>query len=79
MYWQEYTVGPLPAGNATMIERLTYPFHNSQPGRAAVHPVYAPNDGTNLLLKFGAEIEDISMAIFNAVSVSNMSKRASGG
>jgi primary-amine oxidase len=72
MYWHEYMVGPLPATNATIIERLTYPFHNSQPGQTAVHPVYVPNDGTNLLFKFGAEVEDISIALFNAVSPSNI-------
>jgi primary-amine oxidase len=75
MYWQEYMVGPLPATNATIIERLTYPFHNSQPEETAVHPAYVPNDGTNLLFNFGAEVGDISIALFNAVSLCNMGER----
>jgi primary-amine oxidase len=75
MYWQEHMVGPLPATNATIIERLTYPFHNSQPGQTAVYPVYVPDDGTNLLFKFGAGVKDISIALFNAVSLCNMAER----
>jgi primary-amine oxidase len=67
LYWQEYVVGPLPVTNATTVEPLTYPFHNSQPGRTALHPAYIPNDGTNFLLKFGADVEDISVALFNSV------------
>jgi primary-amine oxidase len=69
MYWQEYMVGPLPATNGTVIEPLTYPFDNSQPGRITVHPVYIPNDGANFLTKFSADVEDISVALFNTVSL----------
>jgi primary-amine oxidase len=68
MYWQEYVVGPLPATNLTAVEPLSYPFDNAQPGRIAVHPVYIPNDSTNFLTKFSADVEDISMALFNGVS-----------
>jgi primary-amine oxidase len=70
MYWQEYMVGPLPATNGTIVESLTYPFHNSQPGRTAVHPVYSPNDSTSFLLKLSEETEDILMALFKTASFS---------
>jgi primary-amine oxidase len=69
LYWQEYIVGPLPATNSTMIEPLTYPFHNTQPGRTKVHPVYSNNDASQFQNMFGSQAADITKELWNTVRI----------
>jgi primary-amine oxidase len=67
-FWQEYMVGPLPTTNLSKLQPLTYPFHNQQPGKTKVHPVYSRVDGSAFLTKVSEEIEDVTMELWNSVS-----------
>lgn len=68
VYWQEYMVGPLPATNATAVQPLTFPFQNTHPGITTMHKLYSLNEGTNFLVKFGTDHDDIAQRLFNTVS-----------
>ncbi|KAH8704667.1 copper amine oxidase [Phaeosphaeriaceae sp. PMI808] len=64
-YWQEYAVGPLPATSLTRILPLTFPFHNEQPGKTKVHPIYSPLDAALFQAKISTELTDITMILWN--------------
>ncbi|KAF2729263.1 amine oxidase catalytic domain-containing protein [Polyplosphaeria fusca] len=64
-YYQEYSVGPLPATNNTAVEPLTYLFNNEKPGRTNVSPIFIGGDVTSFIAKFSDEIKDITQALWN--------------
>jgi primary-amine oxidase len=63
-------VGPLPASNVTKLQSLTYPFNSDNPGKTRIPPLTLPGQNiAGFIEKFGIEIEDISLALWNTVGL----------